>query len=111
MTREPVRAEQRDSAHPREAISAPHRFLEAKVTDQPFIRIKLTADGQARFTAMFEPSGATYQLAGDEHMFADVVEPFSSELEIVNWLGGISRLGPRTVITRDADGSELHRLN
>lgn len=81
------------------------------MTDEPFIRIKLTADGQAPFAAMFEPSGMAYELAGNEFMFADVVEPIGHDLEIVNWPGGISVWAPGAVITRDADGNELHRLN
>ncbi len=81
------------------------------MTDQSFLRIKLTADGRAPFTAMFEPSGMTYELAGEEFMFADVIDPFGRELEIVNWPGGISVWAPGAVITRDADGNELDRLN
>ncbi len=75
------------------------------------MRIKLTADGDAPFTAMFEPSGMTYHLAAGEFMFADVLSQFTSELEIVNWQGGISVWAPGAVITRDADGRELDRLN
>lgn len=78
---------------------------------EPFLRIKLTADGDAPFTVMFEPSGMTYDLGGGQYMLADVVDPFSNELEIANWHGGVSIWAPGPVITRDADGKELHRLN
>ena len=56
-----------------------------------FLRIKVTADVDAPFTAMFEPHG--------------------DELEIVNWQGGTSVWAPGRVVTLDADGNELHRLN
>jgi hypothetical protein len=82
-----------------------------EVSAERFMRIRLTADDAAPFTVMFEPSGMTYQLAGGEGMFADVLDPFSSELEVVNWAGGISVWAPGAVITRDAEGNELDRLN
>lgn len=87
------------------------RRLEVKVIIQPFMRIKLTADSDAPFTVMFEPSGMAYQLDGGEFMFADVVGRSTDELEIVNWLGGVSVWAPGAVITRDAEGKEVHRLN
>lgn len=68
----------------------------SEVNLDPFTRIMLTADGDAPFTAMFEPSGMTYQLAAGEFMFADVLSQFTSELEIVNWQGGFSIWVPRT---------------
>jgi hypothetical protein len=81
------------------------------VSIERFIRIKLRADDSAPFTAMFEPSGMTYQLDGGAVMFADVFDPFSSEVEIVHWDGGISIWAPGPIITRDSDENELHRLN
>lgn len=78
---------------------------------EPFLRIKLTADGDAPFTVMFEPSGMTYELDAGQFMRADAVDPFSNEIEIVNWRGGISVWAPGAVITRDAEGGELDRLN
>lgn len=75
------------------------------------LRIKLTADGDAPFTVMFEPSGMTYDLGGGQFMLADVVDPYANDLEIVHWQGGVSVWAPGAVITRDADGEELHRLN
>lgn len=78
---------------------------------EPFLRIKLTAEGTAPFTVMFEPSGMTYDLDGGQHMLADVVDPFGIELELANWRGGVSIWAPGRVITRDADGAELDRLN
>lgn len=81
------------------------------MTPETFLRIKLTADEEAPFTAMFEPSGMTYELGPGEAMYADVLGQFTSELEIVNWRGGMSIWAPGAVITRDAEGKELHRLN
>ncbi|CAM3583725.1 hypothetical protein ACXYTP_04035 [Tsukamurella ocularis] len=78
---------------------------------EAFLRIKLTADDGAPFTVMFEPSGMTYDLDGGGFMFADVVDPFSNVFELVNWQGGVSIWASGVVITRDADGKELHRLN
>ncbi|AUN42423.1 hypothetical protein ASU32_22360 [Tsukamurella tyrosinosolvens] len=78
---------------------------------EPFLRIKLMADGDAPFTVMFEPSGMTYDFSGGQFMVADVVEPRGNELEIAHWQGGVSVWAPGGVITRDADGQELHRLN
>ena len=87
------------------------RRVATKTSRQPFMRIKLTADGNAPFTVMFEPSGMTYELAAGEGMFADVIEPFTRELEVVNWQGGISIWAPGAVVTRDADGRELDPPN
>jgi len=78
---------------------------------EAFLRIKLTADDGAPFTVKFEPSGMTYDLDGGGFMFAYVVDPFSNEFELENWQGGVSIWAPGAVITRDADGRELHRLN
>jgi hypothetical protein len=77
----------------------------------PHLRIKLTADGGAPFTVMFEPSGMTYQLAGSEYMTAEVSEFHSEEIEIVYWNGGISVWAPGSVATFDSNGVKLHDLN
>ena len=77
----------------------------------PKLRIKLTADGDAPFTAMFEPSGMTYELAAGEHMTAEVHEFHSDEIEIVHWDGGVSVWAPGSVTTFDAGGTKLHDLN
>jgi hypothetical protein len=75
------------------------------------LRIKLTADGEAAFTVMFEPSGMTYDLASSEYMTAEVSELHSAELEIVYWNGGISVWAPGPVVTFDSNGAKLHNLN
>ncbi|WP_329109328.1 hypothetical protein OG792_11355 [Micromonospora sp. NBC_01699] len=51
-----------------------------------------------------------YDLAPASVMFADVADVESAEMEIVHWDGGISIVPSGPVITRDADGGELHRL-
>ena len=76
-----------------------------------WLRIELVADDDAPFTAMFEPTGMTYSLAGGEHMFADVSEMIVAEIVIANIKGGISITAPGPVVTRDSEGTELHRLN
>jgi hypothetical protein len=78
---------------------------------EPWLSIEVSADTDAPFTAMFEPSGMTYELRGDDRMFADVHVPNGHVLRIVNWQGGISVWAPGEVVTRDAEGVELHRLN
>lgn len=80
------------------------------VTDSR-LRIKLTADSEAAFTVMFEPSGMTYDLAGSEYMLAEVSELNSAELEIVYWNGGVSVWAPGPVATFDSSGTKLHDLN
>ena len=75
------------------------------------LTIKLVADAGAPFVVMFEPSGMTYDLAGGEYMYAEVVDSSEHQLEIVNWFGGISVWASGALITLDADGNELHRLN
>ena len=77
----------------------------------PWLRIEVEADDDAPFTAMFEPTGMTYDLAGGERMFADVSQENARIIRIVNWSGGISIWAPGPVITRDSQGVELHRLN
>lgn len=81
------------------------------MTEKPWLRIELLADEQAPFTAMFEPSGMTYDLGPGERMYAEVATPHTTDLVIESWKGGISVWAPGAVITRDADGNELHRLN
>jgi hypothetical protein len=79
--------------------------------DTPWLRIEVSADDDAPFIAMFEPSGMTYDLAGGERMTADVTHAAASEMQIVHWDGGISIWAPGPVVTRAADGSEIHHLN
>lgn len=74
-------------------------------------RIRFTADESSSFVLMFEPSGMSYQLDGGETMFADVIDASRADIEIVHWEGGISIWTSRGVVTRDATGQELHRLN
>lgn len=78
---------------------------------EPGFRIKITASEDGPFTAMFEPSGMTYELNASEFMFAEVPDPQWNEMEIVHWDGGISIWAPGPVITRDANGTELNQLN
>lgn len=80
------------------------------MTSEPFLRITFTADDDAPFTVMFEPSGMTYEVSGGDSMLADVVDPVGNGLEIVHWKGGVSVWAPGAVITRDAHGGELRRL-
>ncbi|WP_083448679.1 hypothetical protein [Actinoplanes rectilineatus] len=75
------------------------------------LRIKLTADGDAPFTVMFEPLGMTYELGGGEHMFAEVQSMEMAEMEIVHWKGGVSVWPPGPVRTFDADGNLLDELH
>ena len=84
----------------------------------PWLRIEIVADDETPFIAMFEPTGMTYNLAGGERMFVDVEEPTflqpGSEVPIFRvepWAGGISFSPPASVVTRDAEGNELHWLN
>jgi hypothetical protein len=77
----------------------------------PVLRIKLLADREAPFTVMFEPLGMTYDLAGGEHMFAEVQVIDTPHMEIVNWDGGVSVLAPGVVRTFDAAGTFLHELH
>jgi hypothetical protein len=78
----------------------------------PWLRIKVEADAGAEpLVAMFEPSGMTYDVAPGEHMFADVAEPVTNDIQIISWTGGISIWAPGSVVTPDSDGAELHRLN
>lgn len=81
------------------------------MTKKPWLRIELSAASDAPFTVMFEPSGMSYELGPAEKMFADVLAPHTNEFVIENWNGGISVWAPGGVITRSADGTELHRLN
>ncbi len=78
---------------------------------EPGFRIKVIASESGSFTVMFEPSGMTYELKASEFMFAEVPAPQWNEMEIVHWGGGISIWAPGSIITRDANGDELHRLN
>ncbi|HEY0500137.1 MAG TPA: hypothetical protein VGD48_30615 [Kutzneria sp.] len=75
------------------------------------LHIKLTANDDAPFTAMFEPTGMTYELAGSEHMTAEVYECHSNEIEIVHWNGGVSVWAPGSITTFDGNGEKLHDLN
>ena len=78
---------------------------------EPFLRMKFTANDDAPFIVMFEPSGMTYDLAASEHMFAEVPSAHANEMEIVYWQGGISIWAPGSVVTYDADNNQLHELN
>jgi hypothetical protein len=76
-----------------------------------WLRIEVLADDDAPFVAMFEPTGMTYDIGAGQKMFADVSQMVVPEMRIINWKGGISIWAPGSVITRDAEGNELHRLN
>jgi hypothetical protein len=75
------------------------------------LRIKVSADEDSSFIIMFEPSGMTYELNESEYMFAEVPAMQFNDMEIAYWNGGISIWAPGSVITFDANGQELHRLN
>jgi hypothetical protein len=77
----------------------------------PWLRIELVADDNAPFVAMFEPTGMTYSLGGGDSMYADVSQLVTPHIQIINIEGGVSIVAPGPVITRDAEGRELHRLN
>jgi hypothetical protein len=79
--------------------------------NESWLRIELEADEDAPFTVMFEPTGMTYDLAAGQRISADVLHRVTRDIRIVNWTGGISVWAPGPVITRDADGNELHHLN
>ena len=81
------------------------------MSPEPFLTIKMTAADDAPFTAMFEPSGMTYELGSGESMFADVHRQFTNEIVIENWQGGISVWAPGAVVTRDGEGKEMDHLN
>lgn len=78
---------------------------------EPWLRIRLEANADSPFTAMFEPSGMTYALSGGEQMLADVTARSTDEISIVHWDGGISIWAPGPVTTRDQAGVQLHELN
>jgi hypothetical protein len=59
---------------------------------------------------MFEPSGMSYHLAPGAVMYSDISDGEPTEMEIIHWNGGISIWPPGPVMTRDADGKELHQL-
>ncbi len=44
-------------------------------------------------------------------MSADIAVTHTNEIEIIQWDGGISIWPPGSVVTHDADGNELDRLN
>jgi len=75
------------------------------------LRIKLTADENAPFTVMFEPSGMSYELGPSEHMYAEVQSIEAREMEIVHWKGGVSVWPPGPIHTLDSAGNRLHELN
>jgi hypothetical protein len=64
-----------------------------------WLRIELVANGDAPSVAMFEPTGMTYDLAGGERMFADILRQDTADFQIVNWNGGISIWSPGPVLT------------
>ena len=81
--------------------------------NEPRLRIKIGADERSSFTAMFEPSGMTYDLEADTFMYAEVraFRTEENELEVIQWPGGISICAPGAVTTYTADGRKLHDLN
>jgi hypothetical protein len=78
--------------------------------DEPLLRIELEADHDAPFTAMFEPSGMTYNLAASERMYAEIRNPESRDIKIIHWRGGVSVWAPGALVTRNRDGDVLHSL-
>ncbi len=81
-------------------------------------RVEIEGDENAPFTVMFEPTGMTYAIAGGDRMFADILAPILNDpdsgapiIHIVNWRGGVSIWAPGAVVTRDANGLELHTLS
>ena len=68
------------------------------------MRIHIAADHDAPFTAMFEPEGMTYELAGGERMIADVETTNRKsrvshvlEMSVLQWKGGVSIWAPGVV--------------
>ena len=72
---------------------------DAPQSSKLWLRIELVANGDAPFVAMFEPTGMTYDLAGGERMFADILRQDTADFQIVNWNGGISIWSPGPVLT------------
>lgn len=79
--------------------------------NEPWLRIELSADDDSPMTVMFEPSGMSYVIGQADRMFADVNRPRSNNIVIESWSGGISIWAPGDVVTRNASGEELDRLN
>ena len=76
-----------------------------------WLRIELAADQDAPLTVMFEPTGMSYEVAAGDRMYADVEQPVDAKMRVINWKGGLTIWAPGPVVTRDAQGIELHRLN
>lgn len=70
----------------------------------------VTGNAEDPYTLMIEPWGMTYELAGSDSMYVDLVVPDGDCPELVAWPGGLSIYVSNRAATRNASGETLHEF-
>lgn len=81
-----------------------------KANEPRTVTLMVTGNADDPYTLMIEPWGMTYELAGADRIYVDVVVPEGDSPELVAWPGGLSIYVCGRAVTRRATGEVLHEF-